>query len=118
MHTFKLYLVAALALFSLAGCGASNGSDGSETDDSELIFDGAHGGRLGFYFLPPLVPNPRTNGRFDRNQFPTVRSIKSTPPPAKSSGRSRPSPARAAAGASASPLGRPTASAGTPRATA
>lgn len=72
MHTFKLYLAAALALFSLAGCGASNGSDGSETDDSELIFDGAHGGRLGFYFLPPLVPNPRTNGRFDRNQFPTV----------------------------------------------
>jgi hypothetical protein len=36
------------------------------------LSDAAHGGRNGFYFLPPLVSAPRYTGLSDPNQLPTV----------------------------------------------
>ena len=34
--------------------------------------DGAHGGNVHFYFLPPLVSSPTVTGTFDPNQAPVV----------------------------------------------
>ena len=34
--------------------------------------DGAHGGNVHFYFLPPLVSRPAVTGTFDPNQAPVV----------------------------------------------
>ena len=34
--------------------------------------DGAHGGTAGFYFLPPMLPQPSARGTFDPNLAPVV----------------------------------------------
>lgn len=39
---------------------------------SGSIVDAAHGGRAGFYWLPPLVPEPSTTGIFDPAVEPTL----------------------------------------------
>jgi hypothetical protein len=36
------------------------------------LSDGAHGGTVGFYFLPPMLPQPSASGTFDPNLAPTV----------------------------------------------
>ncbi|MFL5542036.1 MAG: Ig-like domain-containing protein [Longimicrobiaceae bacterium] len=36
------------------------------------LSDGAHGGTAGFYFLPPMLPQPGVKGTFDPNLAPTV----------------------------------------------
>jgi hypothetical protein len=36
------------------------------------LSDGAHGGTPGFYFLPPVLPQPSATGTFDPNLAPTV----------------------------------------------
>jgi hypothetical protein len=36
------------------------------------LSDGAHGGTAGFYFLPPMLPQPGVKGEFDPNLAPTV----------------------------------------------
>lgn len=36
------------------------------------LSDGAHGGTAGFYFLPPMLPQPSAGGTFDPDLAPTV----------------------------------------------
>lgn len=52
-----------------AACG---GPQGSEQQQSAVISDSAHEGRVGFYFLPPLVSQPHAAGTFDPSFAPRV----------------------------------------------
>ncbi len=66
------------ALILLAGCRVDPGTAPEQQQPSFVISDGAHSaGNPDFFFLPPLVPNPRTNpnwtrGAFNRTLQPTV----------------------------------------------
>ena len=67
-------LTPCLAAALVAACG--NRSEPSQ-QSAALISDGAHSGRAGFYFLPPLVAQPRATGTFDPAFAPriTVRDL-------------------------------------------
>ena len=41
----------------------------SPTNPSGLISDGAHGGNIDFFFLPPMVSDPSSNANFEAGQF-------------------------------------------------
>ncbi|MGH7588580.1 MAG: hypothetical protein ACRELU_08305, partial [Gemmatimonadota bacterium] len=58
-----LIVQAVLAL----GCGESPSAVEAQAFPAPrpAISDAAHGGRDGFYFLPPLVPKPEFDGTFD-----------------------------------------------------
>lgn len=71
----RLKSAAAIALF--LGIGACTGDAGSplapEGQPVTTISDAAHAGAVpGFYFLPPMVPNPSYSGTFDGQLQPTV----------------------------------------------
>ncbi|WP_420126466.1 beta strand repeat-containing protein [Longimicrobium sp.] len=73
---FRLKSVAALTL--MLGIGACTGDAGSPlgpdgTQPLATISDAAHAGAVpGFYFLPPMVPNPSYSGTFDSGLDPRV----------------------------------------------
>lgn len=58
----------------VAGCAADAGSPlGPPADPSATISDAAHAGAVpGFYFLPPMVPQPAYTGTFDAGVQPRV----------------------------------------------
>lgn len=76
----KSVLFAALPVcLGLSACGDSNTAPAatshiaSEIAGAELsLFDGAHGGSSRFYFLPPLVSNPKIGPANDRAIYPAL----------------------------------------------
>src|SRR5690606_3346952 len=68
--TRRLVIVGAALL--IQGC-SGDGSPTSLNDTQYTISDGAHGGSVsGFYFLPPMVPQPAFDGVFEADVDPTV----------------------------------------------
>jgi hypothetical protein len=66
MKRHQLIALAAIVLVACVDGGRSNGP-------SFAISDAVHdGGTAGFYFLPPMVPNPTPTGTFDRFRSPAV----------------------------------------------
>jgi uncharacterized repeat protein (TIGR02543 family) len=63
-------------LMGLSGCSNPTGSpriNNTSTPTSRSILDAAHGdGGSGFYFLPPMVPQPAYSGTFDDSLSPIV----------------------------------------------
>ncbi len=63
----------ACALLAVLACSPRNDdARKAERISRPLISDQAHGGKTGFWFLPPLVPEPQLEGVFDRSLSPTV----------------------------------------------
>jgi hypothetical protein len=64
----------AAALVLIAGCTADAGKVlGPSDGPSRVISDAAHAGAVpGFYFLPPMVPQPSYSGTFDAGLTPRV----------------------------------------------
>ena len=52
--------------------GVSTAPSDRQVSVDGFIDDAAHGGRPGFYFLPPLVASPSFGGVFDPSQSPVV----------------------------------------------
>jgi hypothetical protein len=70
----KLATLAVLGL-AISACETSTGPDALDLAGilaSQSISDAAHGGAEGFYFLPPMVPNPAFGGTFDPGLEPVV----------------------------------------------
>ena len=65
----------AVGVAGLAGCADGGGSPLAPPEDAAFaISDGAHsGGNEHFFFLPPLVSNPSSNGTFDAGLSPVIR---------------------------------------------
>ena len=68
-HIWLVFRIALLGL--IAGCLDGGGTSGTTPIHQPSISDGAHGGAVGFYFLPPLVPEPSARGN-DRDVAPVV----------------------------------------------
>lgn len=70
-----LHIVAGLTLLSFAfhGCGETGETPLSLDDPSFEISDGAHGGNAHFFFLPPMVSNPQSDGTFQAGLSPVIR---------------------------------------------
>ncbi len=72
----RMLLSSALILHVLIGPGCGESPSALEAqrapDPRPAISDAAHGGRDGFYFLPPLVPEPEYDGTFDPLRQPVV----------------------------------------------
>lgn len=64
--------VVALGAMVLASCQEIPGP--VDLDPAEVIRDGAHGGRRGFFFMPPLVDPPDRAGAFDPSFLPVLRA--------------------------------------------
>nr|MBK7068859.1 DUF5050 domain-containing protein [Deltaproteobacteria bacterium] len=62
--------IALVALGATVGC---NDSSGTGQTRAATISDGAHGGVEGFYFLPPMVAEPKMRGVFEARLRPLVR---------------------------------------------
>jgi hypothetical protein len=60
--------LAAIALV-MACEGTRPTSLSSANDPSKIISDGAHGGNIDFFFLPPMVADPSSNANFEPGQF-------------------------------------------------
>src|SRR5262245_49245018 len=66
-------ITVAAAMITLA-CSPERGERSRREDQAPVISDQAHSGEVpGFFFLPPLVPEPTTSGVFDSNASPLVR---------------------------------------------
>lgn len=64
--------LAVAALVLSLGCADQRVPTGPADPPLASISDGAHRGRPGFYFLPPLAPEPETDGVFDPLREPLV----------------------------------------------
>jgi hypothetical protein len=72
MHRLKRAATLA-AILVAAACTADSMSPTGPTGPRETISDAAHAGAVpGFYFLPPMVPNPSYSGTFDGGLQPRV----------------------------------------------
>lgn len=73
MHRLKNVARAGFVVL-VAGCAADAGSPlGPSGDPTAVISDAAHVGAVpGFYFLPPMVPQPAYSGTFDAGVQPRV----------------------------------------------
>jgi hypothetical protein len=64
---------AALAVLAVAACSADSSSPLAPEGPRQTISDAAHAGAVpGFYFLPPMVPQPSYSGTFDASLQPRV----------------------------------------------
>ena len=74
MKTLGRWLMIPMAALA-AACGDQAGSPtlNAPAGGRGQLSDGAHGGTPGFYFLPPMLPQPTTSGTFDDNLSPKVK---------------------------------------------
>ncbi|HEU4558968.1 MAG TPA: hypothetical protein VFS20_14005, partial [Longimicrobium sp.] len=64
---------AAVAVLAVAACSADSSSPLAPEGPRQTISDAAHAGAVpGFYFLPPMVPQPSYSGTFDAALQPRV----------------------------------------------
>jgi hypothetical protein len=68
MNTRPL-VIAALALVMACEGTRPTAAPTAPIDPSKLISDGAHGGNIDFFFLPPMVADPSSNPNFEPGKF-------------------------------------------------
>lgn len=71
-YSLRYSLLSCLSLLALAGCSGGDSTQPTASfrgSPSFVIADGAHGGNVDFFFLPPMVANPRGKPGYEANAF-------------------------------------------------